>query len=93
MTVDEVKKLAKLSRIAVSEEEAVRFAAEFTNLLNYFEQLQRVDTANLAPTSQVTGLVNVSRADQIEDYGTTPDELLKAVPATEQRYIKTKRVL
>lgn len=86
-------KLARLSRLELSDEEVDKFREEIASILGYVEQLQSVDIDNIEPTSQVTGLVNITRPDEIIDYKTSPEELLKNVPATEDNYIKVKRMI
>lgn len=93
LSKDDVLKLARLSRLRLSDEEIARFQAEISEILGYVEQLSGVDTGELKPTSQVTGLSNVMRSDEIIDYGTTPDDLLKNAPATERKQFKVNRVL
>lgn len=90
---DDVLKLAKLARLALSDDEVAEFSAELTAILHYVEQLQAVDVSDLAPTAQVTGLTNVMRPDEARSYGYEPSELLKLAPATEDRQIKVKKVL
>jgi aspartyl-tRNA(Asn)/glutamyl-tRNA(Gln) amidotransferase subunit C len=90
---DDVLKLARLSRLRLSEEEITQFQTEISAILGYVEQLSSVDTTGLEPTSQVTGLTNVMRQDEGIDYGTTPEDLLKNAPATEKNQFKVKRVL
>lgn len=74
---DEILKLAKLSKLRLSEDEIAEYQKELSEILDYVSQLSKVDTKNLKPTSQVTGLENVTRKDEIIDYGVTPAELLK----------------
>lgn len=90
---DDILKLARLSRLRLSDEEARQFGDELSAILEYVEQLASVDTSDLEPTAQVTGLTNVLRPDTIIDYHETPEALLKNAPATEKGYIKVKRVL
>lgn len=92
-TRDDVLKLARLARIDVSDEEVDAFTREFSEILQYVEQLQAVDVAGLEPTSQVTGLTNVTRDDVVSDYGYSPEDLLKNVPKTEGSLIKVKRMI
>lgn len=93
LTRDDVLKLARLSRLKLSKEEIEKFQGEISDILGYVEMLGRVDTDNLKPTYQVTGLTNVTRPDEIVDYGVTPAELLKNVPDKEDNYIKVKRMI
>lgn len=90
---DEILKLAKLSKLRLSEDEIAEYQKELSEILEYVSQLSKVDTKNLKPTSQVTGLENVTRKDEIIDYGVTSAELLNNAPATKDNQIKVKRVL
>jgi aspartyl-tRNA(Asn)/glutamyl-tRNA(Gln) amidotransferase subunit C len=93
LTRTDLLKLAQLARINVSEAEVSEFTEEINAILEYVALLQAVDVEGLEPTSQVTGLVNVTRADVIKDYGYDPAELLKNVPAVQDDQIKVKRMI
>ncbi len=93
LSVSDVLKLARLSKIQLNEHELVEFADELSKILDYADQLAGVDVGGLTPTAQVTGLTNVTRPDELIDYGTTPEELLKNAPGVENNQIKVKRVL
>jgi aspartyl/glutamyl-tRNA(Asn/Gln) amidotransferase, C subunit len=90
---DDVLKLARLARIDLADDEVTEFEAEFNEILQYVEQLQAVDIEGLQPTSQVTGLTDVWREDEIMDYGYEPKDLLKNVPEVENDQIKVKRMI
>jgi len=93
VTLDEIKKLARLSRIDLSEEEAESLRGELENILGYVDQLSDVDTEGLETTSQVTGLTNQMRKDEVKDYGVNREDLLKNTPDSQDGYIKVKKVL
>jgi aspartyl-tRNA(Asn)/glutamyl-tRNA(Gln) amidotransferase subunit C len=93
LTRDDVLKLARLARLELSDEEVGKFEQEFNAILAYVEQLQGVETKGLEPTSQVTGLTSITRQDVVKDYGATPEELLKNVPARDGKLIKVKRMI
>ena len=93
ITRNDVLKLARLSKIKLSEEEVDKFVGELDAIVKYVEQIDSADTAGLKPTDQVTGLKNVMRSDKVADYGETTAELLKNAPSKEKKYIKVKRVL
>lgn len=93
LTKDDVLKLAKLSRLQLTDKEVETFQTEITAILEYATQLQDVPTDGLKPTYQVTGLVNVARTDEVRDYGITQEELLKNAPATDKKYLKVKRMI
>jgi aspartyl-tRNA(Asn)/glutamyl-tRNA(Gln) amidotransferase subunit C len=93
LTREDVLKLARLSRLKLSDAEIATFQTELSEILDYVEQLDSVDVAGLEPTYQVTGLKNVTRDDELIDYGLSPDDLLKNAPAVAERQFKVKRVL
>jgi len=93
ITTDDVLYVARLSKIALSEDEAAKFTKELDAILGYVQQLDAVDTTGLQPTYQVTGLVNATRPDEIIDYGVGRDDLLKNAPRTQGGYIEVPKVL
>lgn len=93
LTRDDVRKLANLARISVTDDEADALSTDLTAILGYVEQLSTVDTEGLKPTNQVTGLTNVFREDKVIDYGYEAKDLLKNVPAVENDQIKVKRMI
>jgi aspartyl-tRNA(Asn)/glutamyl-tRNA(Gln) amidotransferase subunit C len=93
LTREDVLKLAQLARLELSDNEIEAYRGELSDILEYVEQLQAVDVKGLKPTNQVTGLANVTRDDEIRDYGYKAADLLKNVPQVKDNQIKTKRVL
>lgn len=93
ITKDDVLKLAQLARIDVSADELDHFAQEFNEILGYVEQLQAVDVDGLEPTDQVTGLTNVTRKDEVKEYGYDVKDLRKNVPAMQDDQIKVQRMI
>ncbi len=90
---EDVLKLARLSRLDLTDEEIEEFRGELSEILQYVEQLQSVDVSGLKPTNQVTGLTNVTRPDEVNDYGYKTEELLKNVPQVKDHQIKVKRMV
>lgn len=93
LTREEILQLAQLSRLSLTDIEADTFGAELAAILGYVEQLSTVDVTGLAPTSQVTGLTNVTRDDVVIDYGYSKEDLLENVPAVENNLLKVKRMI
>ncbi len=93
LSKDDILKLAQLARLRLSSKEVETFQAEISEILGYVEMLGDVDTGGLKPTYQVTGLTNVTRPDEVKDYGAGQLELLKNAPRTERDYIKVKRMI
>lgn len=93
LTRDDILKLATLARLKLTDDEVVAYQKELGEILQYVELLNDVDVDGLNPTSQVTGLTNVTRPDEEINYGYNALDLLKNVPATEGNLIKVKRMI
>ncbi len=93
LTRDDVLKLARLSRLQLTDEEIDQFGAEISALLEYVTQLHEVNLEGIEPTYQVTGLKNVMRPDEVMDYGPDQQALLQNAPATEKGHFKVKRMV
>lgn len=65
LSEEEVRHIAKLARIALSDEEVKKFQSQLSGVLDYVDILKEVDTTNVAETSQVTGLNNVMEKDEV----------------------------
>ncbi len=89
----DVQKLAHLSRVELTKTEIATFKVELGSIVGYVQQLQDVDVTGLQPTSQVTGLTDVVRADELVDYGVTNEDLLKNAPALKDNQFKVKRMV
>ncbi len=90
---DDVKHLATLSNIQLSEDEAASLRQDLTNILDYIEQLGELDTDNVEPTYQVTGLKNVWRDDIVDDTNVLREDLLNLAPDQRNNQIKVPKVL
>jgi aspartyl-tRNA(Asn)/glutamyl-tRNA(Gln) amidotransferase subunit C len=90
---DDVLKLARLSRLKLTDDEVETFRDQLSEILNYVEKLDEVDVAGLEPTYQVTGLKNVMRDDETRDYGYKAEALLDNAPNKQDNQFKVKRVL
>jgi aspartyl-tRNA(Asn)/glutamyl-tRNA(Gln) amidotransferase subunit C len=93
LSIEDVLKLARLSRLKLNGEEAEKFREELSSILEYVETLNSVDTSGLEPTYQVTGLKKVTRKDEARDYGYKAEDLLKNAPAVKDKQFKVNRVL
>ena len=93
LTRDDVLKLANLSRLKLSDDEVTRFQSELSEILEYVEMLDKVDTTDLEPTYQVTGLKNVTRPDEVKSYQAKLEDLLKNAPAVQDGQFKVRKVL
>lgn len=89
----EVTRLANLARIGITDDEAAALAGELDAIVGFVGRLSTVETEGIEPTSQVTGLVDVWREDVVKPSPLTREELLANAPATQDGYIKVRRVL
>ncbi len=90
---EDVLKLARLARLALTDDEVDEFRVELEKVLDYVEMLREVNVDGLKPTTQVTGLKNVMRADAIRDYGVSREDLLALVPHRQDDEIKVQRMV
>lgn len=94
MKVDEatVRHVARLARIKVNDAEAKSLQKELTSILNWVEQLDEVDTANVEPMSRVDGLSLPQRKDEVTDGGIA-DEIMRNAPLTEDHFFLVPKVV
>ncbi len=92
LNTEEIKKLAKLARIQLTDEELEKFATQLSSVLDYVEELKNVNTDGLLEVDQVTGLVNVQRPD-VPVVATNKEEILSQAPDIKDGYYKVKAIL
>ena len=80
LTHDQVRHIAKLARLTLTDAEVEKFATELTSILAYVDRLTQVDTKGIEPLKSVTGLSNNWRDDVVRDDGANPDALLECSP-------------
>jgi aspartyl-tRNA(Asn)/glutamyl-tRNA(Gln) amidotransferase subunit C len=95
LTKQEVIKVAALARLDLSEEEIDVLTPQLSNILGFIDQLKEVDTTDVLPTAQVTGLSDVWRADEAEDWNKSEiaAALAQSPAGLEGNQIKVKKVL
>lgn len=78
-TID-VKYVAHLARLSLSNEEEQKLAAQLGNILGYIEKLKEADVSGVEPTAHAFPLINVTRLDEIRP-SMTNEEALRNAPA------------
>ncbi len=91
-TPEQVRHIAKLARLALTDEEAARYAADLSAILEYAEQLQEVDTDHIPPTASVLPLRNILRED-IPRPGLDREDALANAPLRQDGYFQVPAVL
>ena len=92
LSKEEVIKIAGLARIALTETEVEKFQKDISMVLDYVEELKKVDVEGLEEISQVTGLVNVQRADK-SVMAENHDAIFSQAPEMKDGYFKVKAIL
>jgi aspartyl-tRNA(Asn)/glutamyl-tRNA(Gln) amidotransferase subunit C len=91
---DLVKKVAQLSSIPVNNNQAQDLAEKFEQTLETINNLQTVDTKNVEPTHQVTGLENVWREDEVKPKQSfTQQQALANAKKSHDGYFVVPRIL
>lgn len=91
---DDVRHIAKLARLGISDSEEVRFQKDLSSVLDYINLLNEIDVSDIRPTfhsSEKYFKKNVMRKDIAEEQKIA-DKLIKLMPRTKERYVKTKSV-
>lgn len=65
LSKDNVFKIAKLARLTISNDEVEQLGGELSSILSYISKLNELNTDNVPPSNQITGLVNVTRDDVV----------------------------
>jgi aspartyl-tRNA(Asn)/glutamyl-tRNA(Gln) amidotransferase subunit C len=89
---DEVAHLARLARLAVTEEELDLFAGQLEVILTSVARVSEVAAEDIPPTSHAVGLTDVYRAD-IPRPGLTQEQALSGAPASEAGRFRVPRIL
>jgi aspartyl-tRNA(Asn)/glutamyl-tRNA(Gln) amidotransferase subunit C len=91
---EEIKHIAKLANIKITEKEIEKYSKQLSSVVDYVGQLEEVETKNVIPTSQTTGLTNVKRQDKKElGNSLTVEESLSGTEDTYNGYFKVKAIL
>lgn len=94
ITPEEVAKVGKLANLIISYEESKKFAGQFSATIDVVNELNEIDTSNLAPTSQVNRLENVTRPDVIDrDRMLTQAEALSGAKNVHKGFFVVKQIL
>ncbi len=87
ITIEEILKISKLAHLNLSEEEQSRMTAELGAILDYIDQLNKVDVSDIEPMSHVHGSSNIMREDRTEE--PLPFEDIKTIlPDSSGRFIR-----
>jgi aspartyl-tRNA(Asn)/glutamyl-tRNA(Gln) amidotransferase subunit C len=97
LSKNDVEHVARLARLALSEEEKERYTQQLGTILTYIEKMSALDTNNVPPTSHVLPLSNVWREDKVEPSTSatlgSPEEIIANAPEHEGPLFKVKKII
>jgi aspartyl-tRNA(Asn)/glutamyl-tRNA(Gln) amidotransferase subunit C len=89
---DEVRHIAHLARLGISDEDVERLSGQLSSIIDYFEELKQVDTEGVPPTAYAVDLHNVLRADETAPC-TDQGDILANAPAQEDGFFRVRAIL
>ncbi len=93
LTEEEVRHVAFLARVGVTDEDVKKYQKDLSSVLAYFDELNAVNTDNVEPIGHITGMTNVFRSDNVHDVDEdTKRRIMENVPETKDGYIKVKSI-
>lgn len=93
LNAEQVAHIAKLARLGLKDDETEKFSRQLSDILGHMEMLNEVDTDKVEPTSQVTGLMNVTREDAEERFCQKDELLAYTKLPVEREQIRVKPVI
>ena len=93
ITKEDVLHLAELSNISLDDAQIEPLIKDLDNIVNYFSQLDELNTEDVEPTYQCFDMRNVWREDVIEDFEAKREDLLALTVESEDNQIKVPKVL
>ncbi len=91
---EEVKHIAKLARLGLTEKEIEQLQKELSSILDYFEKLKKVNVSRIEPTTHSILVENVMREDRESlKFKVQSSKLLDLAPETKDGYLKVKSIL
>jgi aspartyl-tRNA(Asn)/glutamyl-tRNA(Gln) amidotransferase subunit C len=94
MSVDRatVRRIARLARIAITEEEAARLEQELSGILDWVAQLDEIDTSGVEPMTRVVPTIMKQRRDEVTD-GYRAADILKNAPQSDDGYFVVPKIV
>tara|TARA_B100000073_G_scaffold250315_1_gene210556 strand:- start:137 stop:430 length:294 start_codon:yes stop_codon:yes gene_type:complete len=92
ITKEEVKKVAYLARLEMNEDEINNHAKQLEKILEYIEQLEKIDTDDVPSTTRAIEVSNVFRKDAKKNADCI-EELLELGPSREDKYFKVPKII
>ncbi|OZI10990.1 Asp-tRNA(Asn)/Glu-tRNA(Gln) amidotransferase GatCAB subunit C [Bacillaceae bacterium SAS-127] len=92
ITEEQVRHVANLARLAVTDEEVEKFTSHLDAIISFAEQLNELDTTDVLPTSHVLDMKNIMRKDEAKP-GLPQEEVLKNAPDHQNGQIRVPSII
>lgn len=92
ITMRDVEHVARLSRLALTDQEKERMRRELDGILSYIDKLRALDTANVPPTSHAVPMTNVMREDEPRP-SLAQDEMLANAPERSGEFFRVPKII
>ncbi|MBW3614100.1 MAG: Asp-tRNA(Asn)/Glu-tRNA(Gln) amidotransferase subunit GatC [Actinobacteria bacterium] len=92
LTADDVRHVARLARLDLTDEEVELFAGQLGDVLDHASDIEALDTEGVPPTAHPLPLVNVLREDEVTP-GVDREEVLAMAPSAEDGRFRVPRIL
>jgi len=90
----DVKHIAKLARLGLTQNEIKKMQRELSLILDYFEKLKEVDVSKIEPTTHSILVKNIMRNDEPKSESIeTRNKLIESAPDKKERFVKVKSIL
>ena len=94
ITLEDVRKVAKLCRLEIPEDDIEKYSNQLEGILEYIAQLEKIDTLNVPPTTRAVEVVNVFREDTIVSSSSDiRDKILDLAPQREGEFFRVPKIL
>lgn len=90
--LEQVRKVALLARLELEPDEEQPFMAQLNSILDYFEQLNELDTQDVPPTTRAIEVSNITRPDTLATFSDR-ESLLENAPEREADFFKVPKIL
>lgn len=92
LTRDEVLHVARLARVALTDDDVTKFQGQLSQILDHFEALKAIPTDDVPPTTHTLPLSSVMSPDEPRD-SLTQDQALANAPYSQDGYVRVRAVL
>ena len=89
---EEVSKVAQLAKLKLNQDQIDNHAIQIEKILEYVNQLEKIDTNNVPCTTRAIEVINVVRSDAKAEYNNR-DDILKLAPLRENDFFKVPKII